>query len=216
MDLTNFTSTPSANLAGTATGSNLTNLGGALQVAKQERGLSDHYTIYLRGYCQWNGNDEYANCSSPKFMFHFDVVDIWGLDLNTTGVDLESLLTKGLRDGLSTYNKVSKAMSVMYIAALATLAATVLVGISAIFSRWGSFCTMFFAAAAGLFFLAGSGIAIALFAALKTALNKDLEKSYGIHTSLGQRVMVVSWIGTALAVGGAVFWLFSVCCCSGR
>lgn len=149
-------------------------------------------------------------------MFDFNIVDIWGLDLNTTGVSIDSLLTKGLKDSLSAYNSVSKAMSVMYIAAVATLVLTVLVGISAIFSRWGSFCTMFFAAAAALFFVAGSSIALALFAALKAALDKDLKNDYGITTTLGKRVIVLSWIGAALAVAGAVFWLFSVCCCSGR
>lgn len=185
-------------------------------MAKQERGLSDYYTIYLRGYCQWNGNDMYANCSSPNFMFDFNITDIWGLDLNTTGVDIESLLSTGLKDSLDAYNKASKAMSVMYIAALAALALTVLVGISAIFSRWGSFCTMFFATAAALFFLAGTGIALAIFGTLKVALDKDVGNAYGIETTLGKRVIVVSCIGTALAIIGAVFWLFSVCCCSGR
>lgn len=216
VDLTNLTSSSSANLAHAATGTNLTNLAAALQVAKQEKGLSDYYTIYLQGYCQWNGNDVYANCSSPKFMFDFNITDIWGLDLNTTGVSIDALLGKGLKDSLDAYNKVSKAMSVMYVAAAAGLALTVLVGISAIFSRWGSFCTMFFASAAALFFLAGTAIALALFAALKTALDKDLKKDYGVETTLGKRVIVVSAIGTALAIAGAVFWLFSVCCCSGR
>lgn len=203
-------------MAHTATGTNLTNLAAALQVAKQEKGLSDYYTIYLQGYCQWNGNDQYANCSSPKFMFDFNITDIWGLDLNTTGVSIDALLSKGLKDSLDAYNKVSKAMSAMYVAAAAGLALTVLVGISAIFSRWGSFCTMFFATAAALFFLAGTAIALALFAALKTALDKDLKNDYGVETTRGKRVITVSAIGTALAIAGAVFWLFSVCCCSGR
>lgn len=194
----------------------MTVLGGALEAAKQALDMKDYYTIYLRGYCAWNGKDEYAKCSSPEFMFHFDPIKIWGLDSNTTGQDLEDLLPKDLRNGLSTYEKVSKAMSVIYIVALAASAVTILVGISAIFSRWGSFFTTFCAAAAAISFLAASAVATALFATLKSVLNKELGDEYGIHTSLGQRCYVASWIGTAFAVVSGVFWLLSVCCCSGR
>ncbi|KAK5097792.1 hypothetical protein LTR70_002834 [Exophiala xenobiotica] len=216
LDLTNFTTAVSANLAGGTTGSNLTVLGGALQAAKQQLDMKDYYTIYLRGYCGWNGDDTYANCSSPKAIFWFDPVTIWGLDSNTTGLPVEDLLPSNLRTGLSTYEKVSKAMSIVYLVALAATAATVLVGISAIFSRWGSLATTFFAAASGIFLLVGSIIATALFATLKTVLNKELEDEYGIHTSFGNKGYITTWAGTAFAVGAGFFWLLSVCCCTGR
>lgn len=216
LDLSNFTSTVSANLQGGSTGTNLTTLGGALEAAKQDFGMTDYYTVYLRGYCGWNGDDTYANCSSPQTIFWFDPISIWGLDANTTGTDVESLLPKTLQTGLDTYEKVSKAMSVVYLAAIAATSATILVGISAIFSRWGSFATTFFAAASGIFFLAGSVMATALFGTLKGVLNKELETQYGIRTDFGSKVYITTWVGTAFAVGGSFFWLLSVCCCSGR
>lgn len=214
LDLTNFTKTASANLAGTS--GNLSVLTGALEAAKQSLDMKDYYTIYLRGYCGWNGNDLYANCSSPKTYFWFDPITVWGLDSNTTGQAIEDVLPKTLRDGLSTYEKVSKAMSTAYLVALIVTALTVLVGISAIFSRWGSFATTFFATASWIFLVAGSAIAIALFASLKTVLNNELEKDYGIRTDIGSKGYVVSWIGCAFALGSGFFWFFSVCCCSGR
>ncbi|KAJ9652497.1 hypothetical protein H2198_008245 [Neophaeococcomyces mojaviensis] len=216
LDLTNFTTAASANLAGGTTGTNLTVLSGALQAAKQQLDMKDYYTVYLRGYCGWNGNDVYANCSSPKAIFWFNPISVWGLDSNTTGQAIEQVLPESLRTGLATYEKVSKAMSVIYIIALAVTSLTVLVGISAIFSRWGSFATTFFAAASGIFLLTGSSIAIALFATLKSVLNKELEEDYGIRTDIGSRGYVVTWIGTAFALGSGFFWLLSVCCCSGR
>lgn len=216
LDLKNFTTAATANLEGGSSGSNLTVLAGALEAAKQQLDMKDYYTIYLRGYCSWNGDDTYANCSSPKTIFWFDPVTIWGLDSNTTGVDLDELLPKDLRTGLSTYEKVSKAMSVVYIIAIAATAATILVGISAIFSRWGSLATTFFAAASGIFTLAASALATALFGTLKGVLNKELGDDYGIHTSFGNKVYVTTWVGTAFAVGAGFFWLLSVCCCSGR
>lgn len=216
MDLTNFTLTSSANLLGSDTSNNLTVLNGALEAAKQTLGMSDYYTIYLRGYCAWNGNDLYANCSSPKTNFWFNPIKVWGLDSNTTGQAIEDILPKTFRDGLSTYEKVSYAMSIAYIIALAATALTILVGISAIFSRWGSFATTFFAAASGIFLLAGSVMATALFVTIKALLNKELEKDYGITSTLGSNGYVTTWIGTAFAVGAGFFWLLSVCCCSGR
>lgn len=191
-------------------------LTGALQAAKQELDMKDYYTIYLRGYCGWNGNDVYANCSSPKAIFWFDPISVWGLDSNTTGQAIEQVLPESLRTGLATYEKVSKAMAVTYLVALATTCLTILVGISAIFSRWGSFATTIFAAASAVFLLASSAIAIALFATLKTVLNKELEADYGITTSTGSKGLIVSWIGTALAIGSGFFWLLSVCFCSGK
>lgn len=216
LDLSNFTTSISANLKYGSTGQNLTALGGALEAAKQSVGMKDYYTIYLRGYCAWNGKDSYAECSSPSTFFWFNPVELWGLNSNTTNTGIEELLPQALRTGLSTYEKVSKAMSISYIVAIATTAATLLVGISAIFSRWGSFATTIFAAAGGIFMLIASVIATALFGTLKGVLNKDLEQNYGIEATFGNKVYVTTWVGTAFAVGAGFFWLLSVCCCTGR
>ncbi|KAK5082833.1 hypothetical protein LTR05_006714 [Lithohypha guttulata] len=216
LDLSNFTTTASANLAGGTTGANLSVLGGALEAAKQQLNMYDYYTLYLRGYCGWNGDDLYANCSSPQTIFWFDAISIWGLDSNTTGTEIEDLLPSSLRTGLNTYEKVSKAMSIMYIVAVASTAATVLVGISAIFSRWGSFATTIFAAASSIFTLVASVVATALFFTMKGMLNETLEEDYGIRADVGNKGYIVTWVATAFAVGAGLFWLLSVCCCSGR
>ena len=158
----------------------------------------------------------YQNCSSPQTIFFFDAIKIWGLDSNTTGTDLEALLPSSLRTGLNTYEKVSKAMSVVYIIAVASTALTILVGISAIFSRWGSFATTFFAAASGIFTLAASVIATALFFTVKGVMNDALEEDYGIRTDVGSKGYIVTWIASAFAVGSGLFWMLSICCCSGR
>lgn len=204
-----FTSKSSANLAA-GTGKNLTNLGGALQAAKQQLNMYDYYTVYLRGYCGWNGNDKYANCSSPEAMFTFNPIQVWGLK------GVESSMPKDMKTGLDTYLKVSKAMGVAYLVAVLTTGATMLVGISAIFSRWGSFATTFVATASWIFTLAGAAMATALFGTLQTVLNNDLEKQYGVKTTLGKQGYLLAWIGTAFTVGAGFFWLLSVCCCSGK
>ena len=106
-------------------------------------------------------------------------------------------------------------MFALYVLALVSTIFTLVVGISAVFSRWGSFFTTFFAAASALFTLAASGVATALFVTIDGVLTKFL-KPYEVHTSLGGNILRTTWVGTVFALGAGVFWLFSVCCCSGR
>ncbi|KIW80051.1 hypothetical protein Z517_06666 [Fonsecaea pedrosoi CBS 271.37] len=213
IDMTNLTLTSSANLLA-GDNSNSTLLGGALQAAKQSLGMKDYYTVYLRSYCSWNGDDTYANCTDPKSYFWFNPIKIWGL--NSTGVPVDDYLPKSFRDGVDVYHDASKAIFYLYIGALIASCITILVGISAIFSRWGSFFTTFCASAMALLLVAGSITATAVYIVLKAALNNTLKKEYGIKTTLGSSVFSVTWIGSAFAVGAAFFWLLSVCCCSGR
>jgi hypothetical protein len=62
------------------------------------------------------------------------------------GTNAESLLPKELKDGLNTYKNVAKYMFIVYVIALVATIVELLIGISAMFSRWGSFVTTFFAA----------------------------------------------------------------------
>ncbi|KAK5365835.1 hypothetical protein LTR20_009557 [Exophiala xenobiotica] len=215
IDLTNITLTSSANLLGDLTSSNNeTILGGALQAAKQSLGMKDYYTVYMRSYCSWNGDDTYANCTDPHANFWFNPISIWGL--NDTGVNIDDYLPKSFRDGLDVYHSASKAIFYLYVGSLTAACVTLLVGVSAIFSRWGSFFTTFCAAAMALLVLGASITATAVYIVVKGTLNETLKKDYGIKSEVGTRVLSVTWIGSAFAVGAAFFWLLSVCCCSGR
>ncbi|RMZ87768.1 hypothetical protein DV736_g4994, partial [Chaetothyriales sp. CBS 134916] len=203
---------------GTLDGSstNVTALGDALETAKKTLGVRDYYTLYLRSSCSWYAHNEsqYAHCTSPTAYWWFNPVTAWGL--NSTATPIDELLSKSLRDGLSTYHHTSKAVFVLYTAALAAVATTLLVGLTAIFSRWGSLFTTFFAGAAATLLVGASAVATALFVVLRTALNHNLRDDYSIDSSVGSRSLVLSWIGAAFALGAAFFWLLSVCFCSGR
>lgn len=212
--MTNITLNSSPDVLNTLGGNDVALLGGALSTAKQSLGMKDYYTIYLRSYCSWNGGDTYANCTDPKAYFWFNPINVWGL--NSTGVPVDDYLPKAFRDGLSVYHSASKAIFYLYTGALAAAAVTLLVGISAIFSRLGSFFTTFCAAAMALLLLGASITATAVYITLRGALDGTLKKEYGIDSTVGTKVLTVTWIGTALALGAAFFWLLSVCCCSGR
>lgn len=54
-----------------------------------------------------------------------------------------------------------------------------------------------------------------LFSVLTTALNKVMD-DYGISLSTTRETLIVCWLAVVFSVGGLGFWLFSICCCSGR
>jgi SUR7/PalI family len=112
----------------------------ALNTAKAAANIKDYYTIYLWNYCAWDGSDKYSFCSKREAYFAFDPLDVWGLQ--NTGA--EKAFPQQVQDGLKTYKAVSKWMFIAYVVALVATIIELVVGISAIFSRWGSFCTTFF------------------------------------------------------------------------
>ena len=213
MDLTNFTSSNLANLVPGLDSSETSALSGALSAAKNSGGLADYYTIYLENYCSWNGNDAYSYCSPRTSNFAFDPITIWGLNSTT----VEPLLPASLRDGVATYKKLAGIMYAFYVIALSGSALILLMGIAALFSKWGSFFTTAIATIAGLSAIVASTIATVLFAALDEAVNHTaLGEDLGINASLGQTILRITWVSVLFAAGAWIFWFFSICCCSTR
>jgi len=209
-DLSNFTADPSTDIIpGTNADNELLNTG--LKQAKEDLKLKDIYQIYLWNYCAGATDKPYEYCSPKKAYFWFNPVEVWGL--NNTGV--EQLFPKELNNGLKTYQTVSKWMFIVYVISLITTILEIVVGISAIFSRWGSFATTFFSTASSLFTFAASLTATILFSTLSAAFNNAL-KPYGIHGKVGQTFLRITWLAVAFSFGAGFFWLLSVCCCSGR
>lgn len=173
--------------------------------------IQDYYTVYLWNYCSWNGNDKYSFCSPRKSEFWFNPVEVWGLN----GTGAENLFPKELKDGLDTYKNVSKYMFIVYVIALVATIVELLIGVSAMFSRWGSFVTTFFAVIAFIFTFAASLISTILFAALKTDFN-HVFKAYNIKGSLGLPMLRTTWLAVLFSGAAAFFWFISICCCSGR
>jgi len=196
----------------TRTSSADSTLASLLADAQKDLKIEDFYTVYLWDYCSWSGDTKYSYCSPKKAEFWFDPITVWGLN-DTAGI--ESLIPKDLKDALDTYRDVSKWMFIVYVLALAATAVELLVGITAMFSRWGSFFTTLISMLAFVFTLAASIIATILFSILSTAFNKEF-KPYNITSSLGKSVFRTTWFAVAFSGLAAFFWFFSICCCSGH
>ncbi|KAK7544424.1 SUR7/PalI family-domain-containing protein [Phyllosticta citribraziliensis] len=177
--------------------------------------LKDIYTVGLMNYCDGNKNStggyKLTYCSPRKSAYYFDPISTWGL--NNTAV--EGLVPDSLQNGLKIYRKVAKWMYAAYAVALACNAIEIVVGILAIFSRWGSFLTTFVSTAATIFTVAASVTSTALYVTIMGTFNSAL-KDYNIKASLGGKMLAVTWLASAFAIGAGLFWMLSTCCCSGR
>ncbi|GAD94991.1 integral membrane protein [Paecilomyces variotii No. 5] len=189
-------------------------LNSLLDEAEKAMDLKDFYDIGLFGYCDGdvtNDNFKTTNCSKAKAGFWFNPVQVW--NLNGTGVD--DILPDSLQKDLDTYKQVTKWMFIAYIIAFAATVAELVIGLTAICSRWGSFVTSLVSAVSLIFTVAASVTATVMYVVLKNAFNKAL-KDYGITGSMGKNMYVTTWLAVAFSLGASLFWLLSSCCCSGK
>lgn len=112
----------------------------AIQGAASSGAMRDIYQVGLWNYCEADlkdGKEENWHCTDRQNYFWFNPFAVWKLE-NTS---LQAAFPDDFQSGIDTYHKVSKWMFISYMIALALTVGEVLVGISAIFSRWGSLVT---------------------------------------------------------------------------
>lgn len=177
--------------------------------------LKDFYDIGLWGYCEGDISDSnkytVTSCSKPKAEFYFNPLTIWGL--NSTSIENE--LPDDYEKIINIYKNVSKWMFIAYLIAFIVTIVEILVGFFAICSRWGSCVTTIFALVGFLFTAAASITSTVVFSIFRGSLGATLD-AYGISLSLGKNIYIATWFAVAFSLGALIFWVFSVCCCSGR
>lgn len=187
----------------------------ALQGVSTDKELKDFYLVGLWNYCEGDikNDDKYeiTHCSGRKANFWFNPVDVWELK-NTTA---DELFPDKLQDGLNAYEKASKWMFTAFVIAICLTLAEFVVGIFAIFSRWGSLVTTIISTAQTVFMLAAAISATAIYAILAGVFESVL-KPYNIRASLGRKMYITLWFAAAFSIASGFFWLISVCCCSGK
>ncbi|KKZ63085.1 hypothetical protein EMCG_02586 [[Emmonsia] crescens] len=189
-----------------------------LQQADGKGNLHDFYLIGLWNHCYGenvDGKDKIIKCTDRKAKYWFNPVAVWGLDEVDDNDKGDKFLPGSLDKSLSAYKKVAGWMFIAFVVALVATCVELLVGVAAVFSRWGSLAVTMVSAVSSIFIFASAITATAMYAALTAAVNTSL-KSYNINASLGKNMFVTLWLGVAFSFAAGTFWLFSVCCCSGR
>jgi hypothetical protein len=113
----------------------------ALQGAAKSAQLKDFYTVGLWNYCEGDqdkdGKETITFCSPRKANFWFNPVDVWKLNEEAG----QKIFSDKMQKGLDAYHKVAGWMYSAYIIAIILTFAEFVVGLAAIFSRWGSLVT---------------------------------------------------------------------------
>jgi len=99
--------------------------------------------------------------------------------------------------------------------ALVLAAAEFIIGFFAIFSRWGSLVTTIVSTAQTIFIIAAASTATAVYGILVGVFETAL-KDINIEATMGKQMLSVVWLAVAFGVASGLFWLLSVCCCSGK
>ncbi|KAF1966983.1 hypothetical protein BU23DRAFT_559823 [Bimuria novae-zelandiae CBS 107.79] len=186
----------------------------AFQGAASGGNMRDIYQVGLWNYCEADlkdGKEENWHCTDRQNYFWFNPFAVWKLE-NTS---VQAAFPEDFQNGIDTYHKVSRWMFISYMIALVLTIAEVLLGISAIFSRWGSLITTIVSTAQTLFIIAAAATSTALYGTLISVFRTVLDP-YQIEASWSSKMLSVLWIGVAFSIGSGFFWLISVCCCSGK
>lgn len=160
VDFSNFSAADAGSL------SNSTELTAALTLAEASGQLKETYRIYLWNYCTANetaGNIDW--CSDRQSSFVFDPVEEFGLNATTadtpTGTsDADNAIASKINEAkenaqefqdkvlgdtasgaIKVYKRVAKWNFIAYQISFWTTLITIVVGLLAICSRWGSLCT---------------------------------------------------------------------------
>jgi len=189
----------------------------ALQGQASAGQLKDFYQVGLWSYCEGtkdkdSGKETITFCSSSKSNFWFDPFTVWELK-NSTAQNV--IGSDKLEKGLNAYKKVSGWMIWSYGIALILTAAEFILGFFAIFSRWGSLVTTIVSTAQSVFIFAAAITSTVVYSVLTGAFETAL-KDVNIEPSMGKQMLSVVWLAVAFSLASGLFWLFSVCCCSGK
>ncbi|KXG45158.1 Actin cortical patch SUR7/pH-response regulator PalI [Penicillium griseofulvum] len=185
-----------------------------IKTFQNDANIADFYDIGLWGYCEGDsdkGKETVSKCTEPKAQFYFNPSSVLGM----SEAQIEKELGSGFKKTLNVYKAVSKWMFIAYLVAFVATCAQILLGIFAIFSRWGSCVTTIVSIVSFLFTIGASLTSTIMFSIAKGSLGTAL-KVYGVDVGLGKNMYVATWLAVAFSFGATVFWMLSTCCCSGR
>lgn len=194
-----------------------------------ELGFADAYVFGMYGYCRgtqgttevvdkiWeNINFSSSSCTNTSISYEFDPVTFVVNEINdhnTLGLSISTSDIK-LPGSLNNYMKTAEHLSqVIYICSIIAIC----LGIVAILCEL--LCWCFGSAVIVLFFqflsfvsaLISSACATGAFKYIETEFNK-YASTFGIHAQLSRNYLVLTWVGTGMALATVFFIMFSRCC----
>ncbi|KAI9726286.1 MAG: hypothetical protein M1828_001559 [Chrysothrix sp. TS-e1954] len=177
-------------------------------------GIAAYYDIGLWNYCSAEDKTKGPNFCSPKKSggYVFDPLDVWGISID----DIQDIVPKDWDKSINTYKSATHWLFIAYIISLVSSAVTIILGLlSFCLHRVSSVITSISASITALLVGATAGTATAIYVILMGIVSEKLDR-YGVHTSLGTRLYVITWLAAALAILASLLWTCGCCCGGGR
>jgi len=176
-------------------------------------GLHDFYQNSLWGYCEGdNDNDTVSRCSNPTPMYTFDITQIFSQEL-FAGQTVD--IPQSISDNLGSLHTASHWMFAFYMVGVILAFITVLVGLTALCTRFGSVITTIVSGLAFLFIIAATLVAQVIFAIYRNAINGTIAE-LNVSASLGTAMFAFSWTASLAALVAFVGFTCGICCGTGR
>ncbi|KAL2835888.1 actin cortical patch SUR7/pH-response regulator pali [Aspergillus pseudodeflectus] len=178
------------------------------------RSFPDFYTIGLWSYCKGRRDSlgqSSTNCTTPRASFWFNFTEVLGLQDSW----VEEIFPDKFNTAMHVYKSALVGISIFYIAVATSSVLTLLSGVAATLSQWGSSLTTLFAVASALCNVVWSGLATGVYATLVGILRLVFDP-HGNGASMGTSMLAASWLATLFSLLACPFWVLSSCCCSGR
>lgn len=187
---------------------------GARNLTTTDLGFYDIYDVSVWTYC-YTAQNGTRECNKAKFDWATNELNTTTGDINTllTSTGLNVTLPDEISDAVELFGNAIRWTQIVFIIAYIALGVELFFGIFANCSRIFSCITWLVALFAAVAVGAAAGLATAT-AVIVVGAIEAIADEYGISADLNTRFLAAVWLGTAFAIGAALFWVFTICCCA--
>lgn len=199
--------------AGDVLGSDDENGSGGSSITPSDLGLDDVYKVSVWGYCKEKSGGGDAECTKPKMNWANEALDTSFIEDISDALGSDFEIPQEITSALDTFKTVSRWTQIVFIIALAALGAQIIVGTFSACTRIASCICFLIAGLSTVATIAAAALSTATAAVIVGALEGSSEM-YGAKGKMNSGFLALVWIAVSFAIGAAIFWLVTICCCS--
>lgn len=176
-------------------------------------GLHELYEVSVWGFCSAKADGTGRDCTKPKMNWAEDALDTSFIEEITKAFGSDFEMPEEVSTALDVFKKVSRWTQIVFIIALVSLAAQIIIGSFSVCTRIAS-CLCFLIA--GI-----STTAVIAAAALSTVTSSVVVGAVegtstfgGAKGSINTSYLALVWVSVAFALGASISWLVTICCCA--
>ena len=190
--------------ADTASGSN--------GITPADLGLNEIYKVSVWGYCSEKSDGDDEKCTKPKMDWAKDELDTAFIEDISKALGSDFKIPDEITTALDTFKTVSRWTQIVFIIALAALAAQIIVGVFSVCTRIASCLCFIIAGVSTVAAIAAAALSTATATVIVGAIKGS--DFHGAKGSINTSFLALVWVAVACAIGAAISWLVTICCCA--